>query len=247
LDKDGNWLVTQKIVGVKMTIDIGGNKISYDSTAESQPQNPMTDFFKVLQNLELKLTIKPSDMSVLKIEGGEDFIKKLGATNPAMEPLLKNILSDKALKGMAQPTWGALPTKAVKKGETWDGTSDLDLGPIGTYKTKYTYTYEGPEEKDKNNHKIKIDAALTYSVPGKKDGLPFTIVEAKLSSKEGSGHAYFDEKAGRFASSNITMKLFGELKIEVGGMTTEVILDQMQTSSTKTHDTNPWEKAPPKK
>src|SRR5262245_55668255 len=30
--KGDNYVVTQKIIGVKMNIDIGGNKISYDST-----------------------------------------------------------------------------------------------------------------------------------------------------------------------------------------------------------------------
>src|SRR5690242_21233427 len=30
-DKDKNWIVTQKIEGVKMDIEIGGNKITYDS------------------------------------------------------------------------------------------------------------------------------------------------------------------------------------------------------------------------
>src|SRR5438132_702578 len=30
-DNDKNWIVSQKIEGVKMDIDIGGNKITYDS------------------------------------------------------------------------------------------------------------------------------------------------------------------------------------------------------------------------
>src|SRR5262245_54440275 len=45
LDGKGNWVVTQKIIGVKMDIDIGGNKISYDSTDDKAPKNPMSDFF----------------------------------------------------------------------------------------------------------------------------------------------------------------------------------------------------------
>src|SRR6266516_1543414 len=41
MDKDNNYVVKQKIVGVKMKIDIGGNNIAYDSTAKN-PKNPMT-------------------------------------------------------------------------------------------------------------------------------------------------------------------------------------------------------------
>src|SRR5262249_26989432 len=88
--KDGNYVVTQEIVGLKMNINIGGNTIAYDSTEEKQPQNPMSEFFKALLGLKLKLTITPK-MEVKDIEGQEEFVKKLGGTNPQMEPLLKNI------------------------------------------------------------------------------------------------------------------------------------------------------------
>src|SRR5260370_28854343 len=42
-DKENNWIVKQKIVGVKMDIEIGGNKITYDSTnpSASAGNNPL--------------------------------------------------------------------------------------------------------------------------------------------------------------------------------------------------------------
>jgi hypothetical protein len=246
--KDGNLVVTQEIVGVVMNIDIGGVTINFDSREEKQPNNPMTDFFKKLLESKLKLTINPKDMTVVSIEGHEELVKKLGATNPQMEPLLKSILSKDALKQMAEPTWAALPTKEVKKGDTWKRESTLNLGPIGTYKTEYTYTYDGQE---KNLDKIKIDAKLTYTAPADKGGLPFVIKSAELSSKEGTGTAYFDRAKGRFDSSNMKMKLEGNLKIEVGGMETEVQLTQDQTATVKSSDDNPIKKgaaaAPEKK
>src|SRR5262245_17454455 len=75
-DKD-NWVVEMKIIGAKMDINIGGNKISYDSTAENPQQNPLTDFFNALLKLDLKFTITPK-MTVEKIEGNEELIKNLG-------------------------------------------------------------------------------------------------------------------------------------------------------------------------
>src|SRR6267378_1443306 len=58
-DKDNNWIVKQKIVGVKMEIEIGGNKIPYDSTnpTASASNNPLADFFKALVDSEFTLTI----------------------------------------------------------------------------------------------------------------------------------------------------------------------------------------------
>ncbi len=243
--KDGLLVAQQKIKGVKMKIDIGGVNIAYDSTDEKQPNNPMTDFFKKLQDADLKLTIDPKDMSVKNIEGQDELVKKLGQTNPQMEPLLKSILSKEALIQMAEPTWGAFPTTAQKKGGTWKKSSKLDLGPIGTYNSDYTYTYEGP---DKGGEKIKIDATLTYAQPKNNAGLPFTIKEASLKSKEGSGSAIFDSKKGRFETSTMKMKIEGTLKIEVGGMETVVDLSQDQTATSKSFDQDPWKGgAAPKK
>jgi hypothetical protein len=243
--KDGNLVVTQEIIGVVMNIDIGGVTISFDSRDEKQPNNPMTDFFKKLLEAKLKLTINPKKMEVVNIEGHDELVKKLGATNPQMEPLLKSILSKDALKQMAEPTWAALPMTDDK---TWNRSSTLSLGPIGTYKTDYTYTREGQE---KNLDKIKVEAKLTYSAPTDKGGLPFVIKSAELTSKEGTGVAYFDRAKGRFDSSSMKMKLEGNLKIEVGGMETEVQLTQDQTATVKSHDDNPIKKgaapAPEKK
>src|SRR5215468_1652110 len=43
--QDGdNWVIQQKILGVKMKIDIGGTKVEYDSTKDSPQGNPLGDF-----------------------------------------------------------------------------------------------------------------------------------------------------------------------------------------------------------
>jgi Family of unknown function (DUF6263) len=249
--KGDDFVVKQKVVGVKMEIDIGGNKINYDSTAAKQPQNPMTDFFNALMKQELTFVIAPGSgakgLEVKGIEGRKEFINSLAETNPAIKTLLETIMSESALQKMAEPTWWAIPTKAVSKGDTWERTSDLDLGPIGKYDTKFNFTYEGPDANKLD--KIKIDAKLTYSEPKDKDkaGLPFTIKTAKLESKSGTGEALFDGSKGRIASSSLKMKLEGTLTIEVGNMATEIKLNQDQVSTTKTTDTNPVAAADTKK
>jgi hypothetical protein len=237
-DKDGNYVVTQKIVGIKMNIDIGGNKISFDSTQKNQ-KNPMTDFFEQLLKQELEFHISP-DLSVKEIKGRDEFVKSLGETNPQMTALLKQILSQDALTKMAEPTWWALPTGPVTKDKTWTKDSKLNLGPIGKYDTSFTFTYLG---QDKNLDKVGIKADLTYSAPTEKEasGLPFTIKEAKLASKKpATGEALFDRSKGRFESSKMNMELGGTLTITVGNMNTDISLDQVQESVSKSTDTNPW-------
>jgi hypothetical protein len=237
-DKDKNWIVTQKIEGVRMEIEIGGNRINYDSMAkDSATGNPLADFFKALIGSEFKLTISP-DMKVLKIEGRDEFIKKLVSANQQMEPLLKQILSEEALKEMADPAFAAVPAKPVKKGESWTKESKLNMGPIGSYDMKYTYTYEG---KDGKLDKIKTSTDMKYIPPTAAAAgvLPFQIESADLKSKEASGTVLFNSELGRVESNEMNVKLDGKLTIAIGGMKTDVDLSQTQKTTVKTSSENP--------
>ncbi len=235
--KGKNWVVTQAIIGVKMEIDIGGNKIAYDSTEANPQQNPMADFFKALTQAELIFHINSEDFKISEIEGVEKFRKKLTETNPQMEALLKNILSEGALKQMAEPTWAAFPPGGKMK-KTWENKSTLDLGPIGVYKFDNTYSQDA---KDKD--KINIKSNLKYETQTKKElqaGLPFVIKAGQLSSKkDGEGYAIFDKAKGRFSKSELKMEIDGDLTIDIGGMETKVTLNQNQTAKVTTQDDDP--------
>jgi hypothetical protein len=246
-DKDGNWTVKQRIEGIKMDITIGGNKISFDSTNAKEPANPLTDFFKALKDAEFTLTIKP-DLTVKEIKGRDDFIKTLAKANAQLEPLLKAILSESALKQMFDQSFAVLPPEkeaSVKKGSTWTKKDvKLDLGPIGTYINNYTYTFEGIDPKTKFAT-IKVDTDLKYQVPMAQAGqLPFKITKANLESKpkEATGTINFDLDNGRIDNSNMKLKLEGNIDIEIGGQTTNVQLSQTQTATLKTYATNPLKK-----
>lgn len=236
-DKDNNFVVSQKIKGVDMKITIGGNTIAYDTRSTTKQKNPMTDFFEQLTKQDLKFTIKNDLSEVKSIEGRDAFIKGLSDINPQMQQLLKAILSEKALTKMAEPTWYAFPPKGeVPASKTWKRESDLDLGPIGKYKTDFEFTAKGP---DGNNEKIDIKTKLTYSAPTDKAGLPFIIQEAKLSADDGTGTAIFNPAKGRFESTELKMTLKGTLVIEVGSQKTTVELNQEQTSRSDTYEAIP--------
>jgi hypothetical protein len=243
-DKDGNWTIKQKIEGVKMSINIGGSAIDYDSTKEGGTANPLSDFFKQLVGSEFTLTLD-KDLKVTKIDGRDAFVKKLSAANPQMEPLLNQILSEKALKEMADPTFASIPNKEVKKDENWKKESKLDMGPIGTYDNTYTYTYKG---KDDKLEKIKVETALKYTPPADSGGanpLPFKIKKADLKSTKADGTIWFDADKGRIDHSETSLTLKGDLEIEIGGQTTKVELTQDQTTKFTTTDKNPLEKKTP--
>ena len=245
-NSDGSWDLEQKIEGVKMQIDIGGNRVEYDSTKETPGNNPLADFFKALVFSKFTVTVD-KDFKVTKITGREDFIKNLVKANPQMEPLLNQILSEQALKDMADPTFSVVTGKEVKKGDTWTKDTTLDMGPIGSYKNTFKYTYEGKnsdakEEAEKKLDKIKVETTLTYTPPkdpAAGNTLPFRIKSASLTSSNAGGTILFDNEKGRIDSTSMKLDLNGELNIEISGQTTKVDLKQTQTTTVKTTDEEP--------
>jgi Family of unknown function (DUF6263) len=244
------WTISQKIVGVQMDIDLGGSKISYDSTKPDAPNNALGDFFKALVGSEFKLTVsmpKDKPATITKVEGRDEFLKKLTAANQQMKPLLDQILSDKALEQMAAPTFAALPNAEKAKGDKWEAKSTLDMGPIGKYDNTFSYVYDGKntdakDEAEKKWDKIKVTTELKYAAPDDKaptGGLPFRIKSADLTSKDATGTVYYDPAKGRVVRSVMNLKLNGTLNIEIGGQTTPVTLSQTQDTNVETTDTDP--------
>ena len=243
LEKTGDaWTIKQRIEGVAMDIDIGGSKIQYDSTKESAASNPLGEFFKALVGAEFTITLDMKTVKVTKVEGRKKFLDELVKANPQMKPLLEQILSETALKEMAEPTFAVVPDHPVAKGDKWTRKSTLDMGPIGKYENVYTYTYDGKDPKDKKLDLIKVDTQLTYKEPGDVagvGGLPFKIKSAELKSKDATGTVLFDAAKGRVERSSAKMELSGKLSIEIGGQTTTVDLSQTQKTEVESSDTNP--------
>jgi Family of unknown function (DUF6263) len=241
-DQTGNWKVKQKIDGLKMESDIAGNKITFDSTKKGAGgPNPLSDYFKALIGSEFLLTID-KEMKVSKLEGRDEFLKKLLKENSSTERLLKTILSDDALKQMSDTTFALIPNKAVRIGDSWEWKTTVEMGSIGSFRTTYKCTYEGPEEN--NLEMIKVDPSLEYilSKLTNEGELPFKILKADLASKNSTGVIRFDSRKGQIVESRMTMTLGGTMNLETGGMPSEVTIVQTQTTTAKTSDENPISK-----
>lgn len=243
-EKDGKLIIEQEIIGVKMDLDIGGNKISYDPTDETPAKNPMTQFFKALQTKgKFTLHVDKKTHKVEKVEGLKELINELSTVNKSFEPVLKQILSEKTVETLAEPVFGMIPPDGtIPKEKKWEGEkTTLSMGPLGTYITKNSYTLE-PDD-NKNLLKIKVETDLTYEKP--KDttgGLPFKIKDGKLKTDKSEGTILFDKDKGRIQSSKLHVELSGTLTVEISGTETKVDLTQTQDVTVETYDENPWEK-----
>lgn len=237
-DKD-KTVVKQTIEGVKMTVDIAGNPINYDSTDPNPTgtsSNPgLADFFKSLVGAEFTVTFGPN-MKVEKVEGREEFLTKLAGANPQMEQLLKKILSDEALKEMTDPSLGLTAPEPKAVGESWEKKSTLSLGPIGAYDRTFKFTYKGKDSQKKELDRIEVEPKLVYKAPdGQTDGLLFRIKSGNLETVNPKpGVILYDPKASRVESAEIGVSMRGTLNVTIGTTDTMVELQQDQKTTTRT-------------
>jgi RNA polymerase sigma factor (sigma-70 family) len=223
---DGKSILALKILGVRIEIDIGG------------ASNPLDEFFKSLVGAEFKLVLDAETLEILRIDGREKFVNKSVAANKQMKPLLDKILSEDALREMAEPSFASLLMGPARPGDSWTKMHQRDMGPIGAFETTSRCTYVGVKD---GLDKINVISSLKYLPYAKKDGiggLPFVIRKADMSGK-GSGVLRFDRVKGRLARTELNMKLAGTLGIEIGGQPTQVKLSQTQQTTVQTMDTNP--------
>lgn len=254
-------ILKQKIEGLKINIDISGNPINYDSRTPDQPGsagNPgLVEFFKHLKDAEFTVTLG-KNYKVEKVDGKEEFIKKLGSGSSQMDALLKKVMTEDALKEMVDPTYKLFPDTPKKPGEKWERNTKLNLGPIGSYDLTYKFTYVGPETAEgpkKGLDKIEVETVVTYIAPKETtEGLLFRIKEGSTLTSDPAGSkgtVYYDPKAGRIDEATIRIKLKGNLKVVIGGTDTAVELIQEQTTTIKGSDTSlmnpPKKEEPPKK
>ena len=238
------WTVKLTIEGAILKVDIASNPVNYDSTAD-QPaagNNPgLADFFKNLIGTEFTITYAKG-MVVEKVEGREDFLKKLGTSNPQMQELLKKLLTDEAMKEMADPTAGLMPgadkAAGIAAGETWEKKTNMPLGPIGTYDRTLSFKYVGKDTEKKDLDKVEVTAKLLYKAPNADaDGLLFRIKGATLDTVDPkAGTFLFDSKLGQIVTGTIAVRMSGKLNVTIGTTETEVQLVQDQTTTLETSD-----------
>jgi hypothetical protein len=237
-----SWTLKQKILGAKVVVDLGGNRMEYDSSKDADAANPLSDFYKALVGAELKVTLD-KDSYVATIEGRDELVKKLAVANPNLLPPLNQVLTEDALRHMAETAFAGPPEDAVRPGDSWTRKSKLDMGPAGgTLRTKYKYTYIGQEGK---LDRIKIESTQDWQQPVGGDD-PESKTKQSNVKGVGTGTILFDRLKGRIVSLDLTQKLQGKLAITAGGNSAVVDMSQTQKTTVKTTDVNPLKETRPR-
>jgi hypothetical protein len=232
-NRDGDSVVTQRVDGVKIDMDIAGTAFHFDSTSANNAEaSPLADFYKALVGTEFQLTV-PSDARGLKVEGLGHFLHKLSEQHANLRA---QSVAD--YNQMMAVWFMAVPDKPVRGGDTWTRSSKFSVTSLQGFDATYRYTYAG---KEGPLDKITVNTQLQYKVrdPGKSEGLAASIKNIDLKASDGTGVILFDRAKGRIVRSEMTLTLEGPMTMILDGKEAVVNLKQRQKTWVRTTDANP--------
>jgi hypothetical protein len=214
--------VTAEAIKIRLTLDdVKANVTGAGSN--------LTNIIQQLRGLALILTLDAKH-NVTQVEGYEDLMKRVAGENEATKRMVKDILSEDALKKSLKEALAFGPADPVGPGEKWTREASISLGPLGTLLTTNHYTFEGTTMlEDKPVAKVLIDQTVKYEPPkGDGSGLPFQIVKSDLKAENAKGTLWFAIEQGKPVRLEQRMRYRGTMTISANGMNVDMEIDQDQ-------------------
>jgi hypothetical protein len=228
-EKNGNWVLRQKLLGCKLNMDLFGMKIEIDTTkkAEDEKVEAIAKVLREFINGELTLTVDPS-MKVVRFEGFKELMARIVKDHPTEAEAFRTTVTEDSFKQYTALLLPALPGKEVGKGDRWPIRSTIAMNPIGTLALEGHYSLV---EADR----LKLEGRLNLE-GGKKPGTP-QIKKADIRG-ELKGEAKVNSKAGLLGSAEFQIKIQGEAVTENNGMEITMQILQNNTLRTRFSDRN---------
>jgi len=211
---NGDVTMNQVIERVQVSSDgglIGGFK--YDSSDSNPPDSAiaktMADVFSKIINENFAVTMKTTGQ-IASVEVPPPVIKSLANSGGA------SVMNEETLKQIMTQSAVTLPDKAVKKGDSWENTQNVDL-QFGIMTISSVLTYTG---NDSATGLAQITMKPTISIKSK-EGQPQQVT---LKKADGGGMVAFDIATGRIARSDMDLTM--EISIRQFGQQVEQTVKQ---------------------
>ena len=197
---DGKLHIKQKIQQMQTNLSLpGGIELSFDSgSPDKKADNPalevVLDLFRATSKSSWT-TILDKNNQIFAIEGRSKLLESLDQN---IADAYKKQFDEKYLKEAANKEMEQIPSKPIKKGDSWEiiNTMRLEAGQSLTFTTRYEYM--GTIEKDGTTlHKIVFAATeVSYDMDDDSPS-PLKIIESKLKPTSSKGHILLISKKGR--------------------------------------------------
>jgi hypothetical protein len=232
VNPDKSVVLEEKVAGIQFKNAAGG------------AGGPEEKFGQQLEGATFKLTLGP-DGKPTALEGYADVVKKIAGADEQARKAVEAILTEDSLKRTAAEAFSFLPGKAVAANDTWEQEFTTSLGPLGGFKTKRKYKYDGKETVEgKEYDKVTFTAATEYTPPkaGEASAFLFQVTKADLKVTDVSGYYHFAAGDGRLVRGEQKMKLNGTVTLTISNQPVETGVEQEQTVRLRVLDKNPLAK-----
>ncbi|MGE0756298.1 MAG: DUF6263 family protein [Pirellulaceae bacterium] len=211
VDPQAGAEITQTVPRMRMKMAsplIGGSDVDTDSPGESA--NPMAKALKQFTTARFSFQMSPAgEISNIKVTDAAG--KPMAAEGPVGQ-----ILGKDGIANMVKQTTFALPKQAVRLGETWQQSLNIEVPMLGTMKADTTLTYQGPAQAEgKMLQAIGTETTTSIAQNAGGNRLP----QLNITEQSDKGTMYFDNQAGRFSHAESTQNM--KLQLMVAGQTVE--------------------------
>ncbi|WP_373652794.1 DUF6263 family protein [Schlesneria sp. DSM 10557] len=214
-ETDGTLKVEEKLESLQSEVIFPGGSVQFDSANPDKkaaiPQlESLMEIFRAAFRLSVSVELD-ADNKVKSVKLPEGEYDKLSEE-------AKSHFSPESLQKTFERAFEFLPSEAVKKGDTWERSSETNLGAgqVMSFRTKYEYegtVEQGGETLDKITGKV-FD--VNYSINGN-PMLQVTQSDLKVTSSE-STHL-FNRKLGQAVSHTSKTHIVGPLTLVINGTT----------------------------
>jgi hypothetical protein len=210
VDDDGtaSMKCTWEALRMRVAAPMGAG-MEYDSTdPASTPPQAMKGLARLV-GLAFDMRMRPTG-EVLALQGVDAAVAKLfpeGEPSAAgMKAAFAGMLDEEGLKRTLETAvW---PEQPVAVDDTWERDVEMPIGPLGTLRAHYRYTYEGPAE-ELGAHCAKVGVEFTMTAGASKPdfshlpGADVLDVEVEIGDSDGSGTLWFSTERGRLVRSDM--------------------------------------------
>jgi hypothetical protein len=236
-DESGNLRVQEKIDSLFINTKVMGSEYVFDSANPDKVSGSVLEMMRPVHKAMLQrttTTVYGKDNKIAQIENDQDILNNL---NDDVRKLVQGQFDPERQKTSANEELEKFPAEPVKKGDTWERTSKLNLGAGQVMTVSTRFTYDGEVEKegrtlDKISSKVlTVEFALEPGSP-----LPFTVKESALKPAETKGEILFDRKLGQVVSASSSIQIVGDMTFVINNMELPSKLDLKMATETNTKD-----------
>jgi len=234
-DESGNLRVQEKIASLLINTKVMGSEYIFDSANPDKVSGSVLEMMRPVHKAILRrttTTVYGKDNKVSQIESDQEILNEL---SDEVRKLVQGQFDAERQKTAANDELEKFPADPVKKGDSWERTSKLNLGAGQVMTVSTRYTYDGEIEKDGrtldriSSKVLTVEFALEAGSP-----LPFTVKDSALKPAETKGEILFDRKLGQVVSASSSIQIVGDMTFVINNTDLPSKLDLKMETATNT-------------